>query len=123
MLTSYAAGDVFKVRVGYTWFNSPSPDYTVKIYSKQTLEVKDAQGLKNQINMDGSTPSGFTYSTYKGMSDLSWKPAVPKDQNDIVDSMTEVFDAIRAEGGSFWFKLFWQCLTKYSDVCFNPTMW
>ena len=34
LLTSYAAGDVFKVRVAYTWFNSPSPDYTVKIYSK-----------------------------------------------------------------------------------------
>ena len=37
LLTTYSAGDVFKVVVGYKWFNSPAKDYTVKIYSKQSL--------------------------------------------------------------------------------------
>jgi hypothetical protein len=34
LVTSYSAGDVFKVVVKYLWVNSPAKDYTVKIYSK-----------------------------------------------------------------------------------------
>jgi hypothetical protein len=56
------------------WFGSPHPDYTVKVYSNQTLEVKDDTNSTSIINMDGSSPSGFkaagsfTKSTYCGMS-------------------------------------------------------
>jgi hypothetical protein len=65
LLTSYSAGDVFKVVVGYTWFNSPAKDYTVKIYSKQSLSVKDSTGATNIKHMDGKLPSGFVTSSYR----------------------------------------------------------
>jgi hypothetical protein len=67
-VTSYNGGDKFKVVVQYTWDQQPAKDYTVKIYSKQNLEVKDANGATNMIHMDGQQPSGFTSSTYCGMS-------------------------------------------------------
>lgn len=68
LMTTYNAGDVFKIVVGYTWFNSPAKDYTVKIYSKQSLQVKSSTGSTSIKHMDGQEPSGFTTSTYRGMS-------------------------------------------------------
>lgn len=38
---NYSAGKVFKLAIKMLWFGSPHPDYTVKVYSKQTLEVKN----------------------------------------------------------------------------------
>ena len=67
----YAAGDVFKVSVQYLWFGSPASDFTVGVYSKQSLEVKDSTGAQNKIHMDGSLTSGFTSSTYLGMNGWS----------------------------------------------------
>lgn len=65
----YTAGTVFLVGVKYLWFGSPFKDYTVKVYSKQTLTVRDnASGGTSVINMDGQSPSGFTASNYTGMS-------------------------------------------------------
>lgn len=44
----------------------PAQDYTVTVYSKQALVVKDAAGSTNQTYMDGRLPSGFTGSKYCG---------------------------------------------------------
>ena len=44
LITSYSAGVVWKIKVQYTWFGSPAPDYTLKVYSTQDLEIKDANG-------------------------------------------------------------------------------
>ena len=52
--SAYAANTVFLVAVKYLWFGSPFKDYTVKVYSKQTLTVKDnVSGSTNVIHMDG----------------------------------------------------------------------
>lgn len=64
---SYAAGDVFELAIKYLWFGSPHPDYTIKVYSKQNLAIRDSSGNQVQQHMDGSSPSGFTSSEYKGM--------------------------------------------------------
>jgi len=60
----YNNGDVFTLKVKYLWFGSPEPDYTVKVYSKQNLAIRDSDGVTNEIHMDGQCPSGFTDSTY-----------------------------------------------------------
>jgi len=54
--------------VKYQWFGSPHPDYTVKVYSTQTLEIKDANDANKKTNYDGTEPSAFKSSTYKGMN-------------------------------------------------------
>lgn len=60
---NYAANDVFKMRVGMdynsNWSYGPK-DYTVKVYSTQDIPVLSEYGNTNEINMDGSSPSGFT---------------------------------------------------------------
>lgn len=53
IVSSYSAGDIFEMKVKYAWFNSPAPDYTVSVYSKQTLELKDSDGKTNMKHMDG----------------------------------------------------------------------
>lgn len=68
LITSYSGGDRFKVRAKYIWFDSPAKDYTVSIYSSQSLEVLNSTGQTNILHMDGQSPSGFTTSTYRGMN-------------------------------------------------------
>jgi uncharacterized membrane protein YgcG len=63
----YNANDVFTLKIKYLWFGSPEPDYTVKVYSKQDLAVRNSDGQQNVVHMDGQCPSGFTDSTYEGM--------------------------------------------------------
>jgi hypothetical protein len=60
----YVAGDVFRMQVTYDWFGNVPRDYTVKVYSKQSLTVRDENGNKNMVHMDGTSPSGFTSSSY-----------------------------------------------------------
>lgn len=62
LVTSYNAGVVFRIAVQYTWFGSVAPDYTVSLYSKQNLEIKNSNGGTNVVHYDGSEPSGFTVS-------------------------------------------------------------
>ena len=54
-----------KVKVKYTWFDSPVKDYTLSVYSKQDLKVKDHLGKTSVFHMDGQEPSGFTHSSYR----------------------------------------------------------
>ena len=56
----YEAGATFRFKVDYRWYGYSAEDFTVKVYSKQDLEVKDQKGNTNQLNMDGTQPSGFT---------------------------------------------------------------
>lgn len=51
----YAAGDVFKYSVRYFFVSSPVRDYTVQVYSKQTLTVhyEAADGPTNVLHTDG----------------------------------------------------------------------
>ena len=56
------------MHVRYLWFNSPAPDFTVGVYSKQNLIVKEWTGKISKYHMDGTFPSGFTNSTYMGMN-------------------------------------------------------
>lgn len=57
----YAANDVFKIVVEYNWNfgwwgflrSFPATDYTVQVYSKQSLSVVDSDGNTNMLHMDG----------------------------------------------------------------------
>mmetsp|Transcript_14015 Transcript_14015/g.23812 ORF Transcript_14015/g.23812 Transcript_14015/m.23812 type:complete len:87 (+) Transcript_14015:1228-1488(+) len=49
----YESGDQFRIEVQYDWEMSPSPDFTLKIYSRQELEIRDAKGEMNVWHMDG----------------------------------------------------------------------
>lgn len=40
--STYSAGDTFTLKVEVNWGNSPAKDYTLKVYSKQTLTIKDS---------------------------------------------------------------------------------
>lgn len=80
MITSYDAGTVWTVNITVTWFDSPTPDYTLKVYSTQDLEILDFDGETNQINYNGDCPSGFTNSDYRtgegeGRNCNAWKPS------------------------------------------------
>jgi hypothetical protein len=55
--------------VTYSWFGSPTNEYTVSIYSKfKDVKITDIIRSTNMVNMDGSIPSGFKNSTYCGMN-------------------------------------------------------
>lgn len=80
---SYSAGDKFIMTVAYDWeYGSSSypwkaQDYTLKIYSKENLEIKDADGKTNMWFMDGRYPSAFTKSHYRQETDRwtpTWQP-------------------------------------------------
>ena len=63
------AGTEFEIEVTYDWHVSPFKDYTVKIYSKWTTEIKIyddyANPVTNQLFTDGvNAPSEFTGNSY-----------------------------------------------------------
>lgn len=60
----YAGTDQFALQVVYEYYGSTKEDFTVKVYSKQDIWIKDPEGYSNQIHMDGREPSGFTSSRY-----------------------------------------------------------
>jgi hypothetical protein len=121
--TTYSAGDVYKVVVGYTWFNSPAKDYTVKIYSKQSLEVKNASGETNIQHMDGQEPSGFTSSTYRGMTTTTTgtDTTTTTTTTKVVENFADIFSTA-FESDNFVAAIFAICFT-YPAVCFNPMNW
>lgn len=56
----YKAGDKIRLEVIYSWMLGVAPrDYTIMVYSKQDLKIKDANGHTNMLHMDGQEPSGF----------------------------------------------------------------
>ena len=123
LITSYNAGDVFKVRAKYLWLGSPAKDYTVKIYSKQSLEVKNFLGQTNILHMDGQLPTGFTDSSFRGMNP---PPVVdPVEEEEEVTEVAALGDlfAIAFEGGSFNLFAFLGACFQYPAVCFNPINW
>ena len=69
LINNYYAGDTITIVVEYSWNNGvavaniPS-DYTISVYSKQVLKIKDALGVTNQMYMNGRSPSGFTQSEF-----------------------------------------------------------
>tara|TARA_B110000285_G_scaffold232359_1_gene303236 strand:+ start:1251 stop:1982 length:732 start_codon:yes stop_codon:yes gene_type:complete len=121
LVTTYSAGVVFKFAVQYTWFGSVAPDYTITVYSKQNLEVKNANGGTNVVNYDGTEPSGYTGSSFKGMK--GWIPViqVPTLYANLVDVWY-----IAWEDGWFWAFWNWQWLCSFGGaaaVCWNPFAW
>jgi hypothetical protein len=63
----YSKNSQYIIRVDYKWYNSPARDYTVKVYSKMDVPVKDSNGKLSITHMDGQVPSGFTSSSFVGM--------------------------------------------------------
>ena len=72
----------FTIYVKYEFVGSPHPDFTLKVYSKENLPILDSNGNTNEINMDGSSPSGFTSSSYIGMDAWDCSMGTTTDNND-----------------------------------------
>ena len=51
--SDYSGTDTFAMQVVYDWWGSTKEDFTVKVYSKQDLTIRDPDGNTNQIHMDG----------------------------------------------------------------------
>jgi len=102
LLTSYSAGVVFTMKVTFSWFGSPAPDYTLKLYTKQDLEIQDSNGDTSILNYDGSSPSGFTDSVFCGMD---CTPTV--DDSDEEEEITNLGDVLdEAFSGSTFMAVF-----------------
>jgi hypothetical protein len=120
--SAYSAGDVYNFGVEMKeWRDYPSAhrDITVAIYSKQTLDIKDANGSTNVLHYDGSLPTGFTESTYRGMTVASDEVV-----EEPIESLADVF-AAAFEGGFFsaGLTILSLCLGEAAAVCFNPFNW
>ena len=131
LITTYNGGDVFQIKVDYTWFNTPHKDYTVKIYSKQDLSIKDSDNKSVIYHMDGKEPSGFTKSTYRGMV-KDWDPSMlikdePKQEEEEEEaeytSLTDLLDGVAEQDGIFLWNLIVMCFTVAPEICFNPLNW
>ena len=65
--TSYNAGDEFEIIADWNWAGSPTRDFTVGLYAllDNNTWILNEEGYANQMNMDGSEPSGFYWSDWR----------------------------------------------------------
>ena len=61
----------------------PAQEYTLKVYSKMDLEIKDADGETNMWHMDGQYPSRFTKSHFRATTTKKTPTFKPKSLYDI----------------------------------------
>lgn len=68
--SDYSAGEEFKYQVNFFFVDSPIRDYTVLVYTKQTVTVNidTNDGPTNQNHMDGTKPSGFVNQQFWTMA-------------------------------------------------------
>jgi len=118
--SNHAANDVYTLYVKYEWIGSPHRDYTLKAYSKfSTAQISDSYGNINKINMDGQSPSGFTDSSYTGMttdcSRFNGAPARGPVADTEVKSLLDVFDKAENAGEVFEFMWYnpWVCVVWF----------
>jgi hypothetical protein len=111
------------------WRDYPSAhkDITVSIYSKQTLNILNAAGTNYQEHYDGSLPTGFTDSTYRGMP-LPVTDDVPATVEEPIvwaeATLTDVFSSAFEDGillGGI--ALLGLCFGEAAAICFNPFNW
>ena len=83
MLSEAITPGKFTISVKYiAWWGSKHRDFTVGMYSKHDLFIKDSSGNSNELHSDGSFPSEFgDRSSYCGMD------------NDCVKRQTECLTA------------------------------
>jgi len=65
--SSYNASDEFELMVKFYWAGSPTRDFTVSMYAllDNNTWILNEDGYANQMNMDGSEPSGFHESNWR----------------------------------------------------------
>jgi hypothetical protein len=70
IVSDYKAGTKFSITVEYRWDGLPvHRDFTVKVYSQFTgVNILDSNSETKISHFNGSSPSGFTNSNYKGMT-------------------------------------------------------
>ena len=60
MIEQWKYGSRFKIEVTYQWFDSPSRDFTVKVYSQdKKAKIIDTDRETNMLFTDGRQPSEF----------------------------------------------------------------
>ena len=64
----YQAGTLFDIGINIDWGKSDVRDFTIKVFTKQNFEIVEYYSRKGKItNYDGTSPSSFKCSNYKGM--------------------------------------------------------
>lgn len=71
------------------------------------------------MHYDGSEPSGFTSSTYRGMD--GWTAPVEEPVDDEICSLADIIDAARE--GFFPWLIVKVCFMDAPRICLNPTKW
>lgn len=113
---SNVADKQWKIIVLYEFVGSPAKEYTVKVYSKHTEDgsknkLVDASGNTSVKHYDGSSPSGFTGSTWTGLHndcskyDTTTTAAKVKTEDKKIESFYDVFD--QCESFEEFFLLLW----------------
>ena len=67
----------YTIYVQYDFAGSSHRDYTLRTYSNYTQPVYNSKHEQNEIFMDGSEPSGFTGSEYRGLDNYECVCKVP----------------------------------------------
>jgi hypothetical protein len=74
----YDASSTYTVLVKYFFYTCPIKEYTVRVYSKMSMDVK-MNGATNMLHMDGQSPTGFANSQYTGMTYVAPGTVTPGD--------------------------------------------
>lgn len=130
----YTAGNFIRIMAEVQFINSahPARDYTVKVYSRHNATAGSSQNKirftdtnsERHVNYDGSSPSGFTSSSWTGFNsdcsryDPPTTPAKVAAEDKHIESLTDAFSQAEDFGQFFeliyynpeilfiWFK-FW----------------
>ena len=106
--SNYSAGEKLRMQVFYQWQLSPTPDFTLKVYSKQNLIITDASNHEpNMWHMDGQYPSRFTWSSYNTDTTDHTAPFKPDCLYDVILAATSFADFIRLIQLNPWTLLLW----------------
>ena len=83
LILDYEAGDTITITVQYNWhWQMGANDYSVVVYAKQDLTIRDSNKETNMLHFDGTLPTGFVCPLcaspmYRETENLPW---TPKDQ-------------------------------------------
>ena len=70
----YSAGTVLSMTTKFNWhWQLAARDYSIVVYAKQNVTIKDSGGKTNMLHYDGQSPSGFTGSRYR-TEQTGWTP-------------------------------------------------
>ena len=81
--SALTVGDTYTIKVGFMFVDShPAKDYTLSIYSKVPIDIKDSDGQTNMLHNNGSSPSGWRQSYNEAYPDDVFDNPTDSDTDD-----------------------------------------